>query len=72
VEGDSPKLALKLLFDGERRGGATDILIGGDGTDVLDSFNKPAKKDVLTCGSGFDRVLADRKDGSHPPARGWP
>jgi hypothetical protein len=29
---------------------------------VLDPFNKPAKKDFLACGSGFDRVLADTKD----------
>ena len=50
------------LTDGEFQGGATDTLSGGDGNDVLDPFNKPAKKDVLTCGSGFDRVLADRKD----------
>ena len=50
------------LLDGERRGGATDILTGGDGNDVLDPFNKPAKKDLVTCGGGFDRVLADRAD----------
>jgi Ca2+-binding RTX toxin-like protein len=50
------------LLDGEFRGGATDSLTGGDGNDVLDPFNKPAHKDVITCGSGFDRVLADTKD----------
>ena len=50
------------LLDGEFRGGATDRLSGGDGNDVLDPFNKPAKRDLLTCGSGFDRVLADTKD----------
>jgi len=50
------------LTDGERRGGATDILTGGDGNDVIDPFNKPAKRDVVTCGGGFDRVLADRAD----------
>ena len=50
------------LTDGERRGGATDTLTGGDGNDVIDPFNGPAKKDVVTCGSGFDRVLADRAD----------
>jgi hypothetical protein len=42
--------------------GATDILTGGDGNDVLDSFNKPANRDLLTCGRGFDRVLADSED----------
>jgi RTX calcium-binding nonapeptide repeat (4 copies) len=50
------------LLDGERRGGATDILTGGDGNDVIDLINRPAGKDVVTCGSGFDRVLADRAD----------
>jgi len=50
------------LVDGERRGGATDTLIGGEGNDVLDLINKPAKRDVVTCGGGFDRVLADRAD----------
>jgi phage head maturation protease len=29
---------------------------------VIDPFNKPAKRDVVTCGGGFDRVLADRAD----------
>ena len=51
-----------LLYDGEFEGGATDILTGGDGNDVIDPFNKPAKRDLVTCGSGFDRVLADRAD----------
>ena len=51
-----------LLLDGERRGGATDILTAGDGNDVISPINRPAKKDVVTCGSGFDRVLADRAD----------
>src|SRR5215211_6064663 len=50
------------LVDGERRGGATDIITGGDGNDVIGPFNKPAKRDVVTSGGGFDRVLADRAD----------
>jgi hypothetical protein len=29
---------------------------------VIDPFNKPTKRDVVTCGGGFDRVLADRAD----------
>ena len=48
--------------DGERRGGATDILTGGNGNDVLDPVNKPAHRDFVTCGRGFDRVLADTED----------
>jgi Ca2+-binding RTX toxin-like protein len=50
------------LVDGPRRGRARDTLIGGDGNDVIDPFNKPTKRDVVTCGGGFDRVLADRAD----------
>ena len=50
------------VVDGERRGGATDRLTGGEGNDVLDPFNKPAHRDYVTCGSGFDRVLADTKE----------
>jgi hypothetical protein len=29
---------------------------------VIDVFNEPAGKDVVTCGGGLDRVLADRAD----------
>jgi hypothetical protein len=50
------------LVDGPRRGVATDTLIGGEGNDVIDPFNKPANRDLLTCGRGFDRVLADTED----------
>ena len=51
-----------LLGDGEVRGGATAILTSGDGNDVINPFNKPAKRGVVTCGGGFDRVLADAED----------
>jgi hypothetical protein len=53
-----------FVVDGDRRGsaGATDILTGGDGNDVLDPFNKPAGRDFVTCGRGFDRALADTED----------
>jgi hypothetical protein len=37
-------------------------LDSGAGMDVILVDNKPAVKDVLTCGRGFDRALADRKD----------
>jgi hypothetical protein len=39
-----------------------DTLSAGDGNDVLNVANKPAGKDVVSCGSGIDRVLADRTD----------
>jgi Ca2+-binding RTX toxin-like protein len=41
---------------------AQDILSGGAGNDVIVTANSPAFGDIVTCGSGFDRVLADRKD----------
>lgn len=41
---------------------AKDLLLGGPGDDVIPAFNDPAAADVVRCGSGFDRVHADRKD----------
>ena len=41
---------------------STDRLSTGDGNDVVGIFNDPAFRDVVTCGSGFDRVFADKKD----------
>jgi Ca2+-binding RTX toxin-like protein len=41
---------------------STDKLSTGDGNDVVGIYNDPAFKDVVTCGSGFDRVFADKKD----------
>ena len=55
-----------VLFDGEFRGGAKDTLSGGDGNDFLNALNAPANRDVVSCGSGFDRVLADKKDAVAP------
>src|SRR5829696_1686877 len=40
-----------------------DVLSGGSGNDVIDAWHKPAAvQDVVTCGSGFDRVISDRAD----------
>jgi Ca2+-binding RTX toxin-like protein len=39
-----------------------DNFAGGAGNDALEAMNIPAAKDVVACGGGFDRVLADRKD----------
>jgi len=41
---------------------AKDTISGGDGNDVIDVINKTANEDVVTCGDGIDRVLADRAD----------
>jgi Ca2+-binding RTX toxin-like protein len=52
-----------FMVDGEFEPPAVkDTLSGADGNDVLNVANKPAGKDVVSCGSGFDRVLADRAD----------
>jgi Ca2+-binding RTX toxin-like protein len=54
-----------LLIDGDNAEVSVpqrDHLSGGDGNDVISPINKPADEDVVVCGSGFDRVLVDRKD----------
>jgi len=51
------------MVDGEFEPPAVkDILSSGEGNDVMNVANKPAGKDVVTCGGGLDRVLADSKD----------
>ena len=51
-----------LLFDGENRGGARDILVGGSGDDLLFPGNAPASQDVAICGTGTDTAFADPTD----------
>jgi hypothetical protein len=51
-----------FLVDGPTREFSLDILSGGDGNDVFLVENAPAAKDIVVCGGGFDRVLADTKD----------
>jgi Ca2+-binding RTX toxin-like protein len=55
-----------LLIDGPFRETAVDRLSGGDGNDVFFVDNRPATRDFVTCGSGFDRVGADTKDAVAP------
>ena len=51
-----------LVDDGVREF-SKDTLSGGSGNDVIDVWHKPAAvQDVVTCGSGFDRVISDRAD----------
>ena len=51
------------LFGGEFEPPAVkDTLSGAEGNEVIDVLNKPAGKDVVSCGSGIDRVLVDRAD----------
>jgi Ca2+-binding RTX toxin-like protein len=51
-----------LLIDGGGAEAYKDTLSGGPGDDVFIVDNKPPFGDVVTCGSGFDRVAADKKD----------
>jgi Ca2+-binding RTX toxin-like protein len=51
-----------FLIDGNLRELSRDNLAGGNGGDVIVVDNVPAVKDIVACGAGFDRVLADRKD----------
>lgn len=55
-----------LLVDGNLRESSRDKAVGGDGGDVIDVVNRPAVKDVVVCGKGLDRVLADSKDAVAP------
>jgi len=50
------------LSDGPLRDSSIDELFGGSGTDVLTPFNKPAAKDLVSCGDGNDWAIVDRKD----------
>jgi Ca2+-binding RTX toxin-like protein len=50
------------LIDGYEVNPNKDAVSSGDGNDALWVWNRPAGKDIVTCGSGFDRVFADRDD----------
>jgi hypothetical protein len=56
--GDGPD----WLVDGPFRETDKDTLSGGEGNDVFFVDNRPATRDFVTCGGGFDRVAADTKD----------
>jgi len=50
------------IIDGDFREFSHDNISGGAGKDAFFVWHKPAYKDTIECGSGFDRVLADPKD----------
>jgi Ca2+-binding RTX toxin-like protein len=51
------------LFDGPLgEASKDDVLSAGAGEDILFGDHVPAVKDIVSCGGGFDRVLADSKD----------
>ena len=63
------------MLDGFEPNPKKDALSGGPGNDGLWVWNRPAGEDVVTCGSGFDRVFADRDDTLAPDCEkvfvGW-
>ena len=50
------------IFAGPRDESARDTVVGGRGNDFVQVFNRPAAKDVVNCGAGRDRVVADSRD----------
>lgn len=51
------------LFDGPLdEASKDDVLSGGEGDDVILSDHAPAVRDIVSCGGGLDRLIADRKD----------
>ena len=63
------------LIDGYEVDPNKDALSAGEGNDALWVWNRPAGEDVVSCGSGFDRVIADRDDTLAPDCErvfvGW-
>jgi Ca2+-binding RTX toxin-like protein len=51
------------IFAGPRDERARDTVVGDRGNDFIYVFNRPAAKDVVACGAGRDRVIADSDDG---------
>ena len=52
-----------LIVDGLiGEGSKDDVLSGEEGDDILIGDHVPAVKDIVSCGGGFDRVVADSKD----------
>ena len=51
------------LWDGPWPGdSAVDTLEGGEGNDFLGAANRPAARDIVSCGAGRDLAWVDRKD----------
>jgi Ca2+-binding RTX toxin-like protein len=50
------------IFAGPRDERARDTVVGDRGNDFIYVFSRPSAKDVVTCGAGRDRVIADSDD----------
>jgi len=51
-----------FLVDGNEPNPRKDTIYAGPGNDVVFAWNSPAGMDLVACGSGYDRVAADRLD----------
>jgi Ca2+-binding RTX toxin-like protein len=52
-----------FIFDGPiDEASKNDVISGGEGDDILFGDHVPAVKDIVSCGGGFDRAVADTKD----------
>jgi Ca2+-binding RTX toxin-like protein len=51
-----------FLLDGNEPNPKKDTISAGPGNDVVFAWNSPAGMDLVACGSGYDRVAADRLD----------
>jgi Ca2+-binding RTX toxin-like protein len=52
-----------FLEDGLLGDRSYDAVLGGDGNDFIVPFiNRPARKDLVQCGSGIDTAYVDAKD----------
>src|SRR5215217_2283879 len=50
------------IIDGDILESSHDNISGGAGNDYFQVWHKPAFEDIIVCGRGYDRVLADPKD----------
>ena len=57
-EGGGDQIVDGLIGEGSK----DDLLSGGEGDDILIGDHVPAVRDIVSCGGGFDRAMADSKD----------
>jgi len=50
------------IYAGPTHESAMDVVSAGGGDDFVRVFNRPAARDLVDCGNGFDRVVADSRD----------
>ena len=50
------------IYAGPTEESARDVVVAGEGDDFDRVLNRPAARDLVDCGDGLDRVVADRRD----------